>query len=122
VFKGEKRAGDVTIVFIADERMADLNFRFRRKNRTTDVLAFPLTEKSAPNGRVQGEIYISLDQARRQAREYGITLGEELKRLVVHGTLHLLGYDHHRRAEARRMRAKEEQYLSLGTTRRSSGA
>lgn len=111
ILKGEKRAGDITIVFITDERMADLNFRFRRKNRTTDVLAFPLNDKLAANGRVQGEIYIALDQARRQAKEYGATLAEELKRLVVHGTLHLLGYDHHRRAQARRMRDKEARYL-----------
>jgi rRNA maturation RNase YbeY len=58
-----------------------------------------------------GEIYISLEQARRQAREYKVTLKEELLRLATHGTLHLLGYDHKKKNQAKIMKAKEEKYL-----------
>jgi probable rRNA maturation factor len=59
-----------------------------------------------------GDIYVSLDQAKRQAAEYGISLKEETSRLVIHGLLHLLGYDHKDKKQAEKMREKEEAYLN----------
>ena len=62
---------------------------------------------------IVGEVYISVDTARRQAAEWRATLGDEILRLVCHGPLHLCGYDHHRAVDAVRMRRREEHFLAL---------
>jgi probable rRNA maturation factor len=88
---------DVSIAFVDDEAMKNLNRKFRHKNRTTDVLTFPADKSySDPNrtGRPLGDIVISLDQARRQAASEKHSLATELRYLIVHGMLHALGYDH----------------------------
>jgi probable rRNA maturation factor len=88
---------EVALAFVDDPTMTDLNRTFRRKHRTTDVLTFPADESdSDPQsaGRPLGEIVISLDQARRQARDEGHSLSTELRYLILHGILHALGYDH----------------------------
>ena len=94
--------GDVSVVVVSDRTMRGLNRRFRGRDRTTDVLAFPI-DAAAREGEPFGDIVIALPTARRQAREYGATLAEEMRRLAVHGALHLCGYDHHERKEAARM-------------------
>ena len=81
-------ASDVTIAFVDDEAMKNLNRKFRHKNKTTDVLTFP------SDGPHLGDIVISLDQARRQALTEKHALAVELRYLIVHGILHALGYDH----------------------------
>ena len=82
-------AADLAIAFVDDEAMAALNRRFRRKNKTTDVLTFP-----GDDGGHLGDVVISLDQARRQAASEGHSLAAEVRYLLVHGILHALGYDH----------------------------
>lgn len=74
--------GELSIAFVDDATMRGLNRKFRGKNKTTDVLTFP------------DEIVISLDQARRQAREEKHSLATEVRYLIAHGVLHALGYDH----------------------------
>jgi len=96
--------------------MRGLNLRWRGMDRRTDVLSFPLFSSSRefpPEGDFPlGDIVIDPDLARRQAKEQGIPLGEELRRLIVHGLLHLLGYDHEKDADgARRMRRRERGLL-----------
>jgi len=108
ILKGEKRKLPVNIVFSDDRHLRKLNYRFRGKRHPTDVLAFP----TDPDLYILGEIYISIDAARRQAREYKVTIGEEILRLVCHGTLHLCGYNHHRSTDTARMRKRENHYLS----------
>jgi len=110
VAEGERQPLNLQIIFTGDTVLRDLNHRYRHKDRTTDVLSFhiPGVPGLEPEG---GEIYISLPQARRQARRFRHSLEAELKRLVVHGTLHLLGFDHQRAAEARLMQARERHYL-----------
>jgi len=110
VVVGENANLDVQIIFAGDLLLRDLNRRYRRKNRTTDVLSFNIPGVTGLRAE-SGEIYISLPQARRQARSVRQPLACELERLVVHGTLHLLGFDHHRKAEAERMRQREHRYL-----------
>ncbi len=107
VLRGEKQKLSVNIVFSDDSALKDLNFRFRRRKRPTDVLSFA----GDPELDILGEIYISIDTARRQAREYGVTLRAEILRLVCHGTLHLCGYDHHEQCDGNKMRTREEKYL-----------
>lgn len=92
--------------------MRGLNARYRRIAHPTDVLAFASREAPQPMTPLLGDVVISLDTARRQAREAGSTLDREMVTLLIHGVLHLLGYDHERSArEARRMQKKERAIL-----------
>ena len=91
------------------DAMRELNRKFRHKNRTTDVLTFPLHEKGEKT--LSGEIYVNLDQARRQAREYRVSIREETARLVIHGALHLCGYLDATPAQKKRMTKKQEFYV-----------
>lgn len=81
--------GEVEILVAGDRELRALNRRFRRKDRPTDVLSFP----AADNG-LAGDIAISATTARRNARLFGHALADELKVLILHGILHLAGYDH----------------------------
>lgn len=97
-----------------DRRMKSLNQQYRGADRTTDVLSFPMWDKTLPaEGRVLlGDIVISAPKAALQARESGHPLTRELERLMVHGMLHLIGYDHERGPyHARKMQAKERGIL-----------
>jgi probable rRNA maturation factor len=107
---------EVSVLLLGDGAMRTLNRRYRGKDRTTDVLSFPLREGGFP--RVQhhllGDIVISIPAAARQAKAAGETLLDEIDRLLVHGFLHLLGYDHERGgAEARRMEARERRLRGM---------
>ncbi len=82
---------EVSVALLPDEEMRRLNREFLDKDRTTDVLAFTLGED---DGSTVGDVYLGYEQAQRQAKEVGASLREELARLVIHGTLHVLGFDH----------------------------
>ena len=101
--------GAVTIVFTDDAGIRDLNARFREMDRATDVLAFPLRDEDG----YLGDVIISLERARAQAPRFQNDPEAELARLIVHGVLHLLGYDHHRPQDGRRMKAAERRALAL---------
>jgi probable rRNA maturation factor len=90
-----KGAG-VTVVFVSDRVMRELNRRWRGKSGTTDVLSFPAGEDEFEGfeGATLGDVVISLEQAARQAAEQGLGFEEEVSQLVLHGVLHLCGYDH----------------------------
>lgn len=88
----EAKEGKINVALVDDHKIRELNKRFRRQDRATDVLSFIMNEDG-----VLGDIAISTEAARRQARRYGLSYRQELKRLVVHGTLHVLGFDHGRR-------------------------
>ena len=100
-------------MLLADDfALRELNRRWRRIDRATDVISFPYFVGTRGRTRlVAGDLAISMDRASDQARRYRVTLGRELARLVVHGTLHLVGHDHHRLAERRRMRSAEARAL-----------
>lgn len=106
------------VVITDDEAVRELNRRWRGMDRTTDVLSFSLQEGDAefppdPEGVIQlGEVIISLPQAQRQAERRGHSLRQEITLLTVHGILHLLGYDHERPAERKKMRVREAEILS----------
>jgi probable rRNA maturation factor len=94
----------MTVVLTDSRRIRRLNARFAGEDQVTDVLAFPAAippSRTAP--RYLGDVVIALPRARRQARHRGVPLPQELALLAVHGTLHLLGYNHARPAERRRM-------------------
>lgn len=116
---GAARAS-LSLLLVGDGTMRRLNCRYRRKDRTTDVLAFPMrhlrtrvTRHASPvTSSLLGDVVISVPQAARQAKRAGHTLDREITVLMIHGMLHLLGYDHERSArEARRMQRKERAVL-----------
>jgi probable rRNA maturation factor len=103
-------AGLVEIAVVSDEEIRRLNARYRAVRRRTDVLAFPLEEPDAALPLV-GQIVISADAARRQARGAGVSVALELDLLVTHGTLHLIGYDDRDPVEADLMHRREREIL-----------
>ena len=107
--------GDVAVALATDARVRTLNRQYRRKDQTTDVLAFP-SEHRVPSTehRMLGDIVISTGVARRQARDAGHSEQTELRVLALHGLLHLLGYDHHDRADRGRMARAEARLRSRG--------
>lgn len=108
--KLEEEITEVTIAFVDDDAMTELNQKFRRKAKTTDVLTFPADDsynEPSATGRPLGDIVISVDQARRQAAEEKHSLATEIRYLVLHGVLHALGYDHE--TDKGEMNALEEQ-------------
>ncbi len=104
--------GNVAVCFVTDARMQSLNQRYRGKRRSTDVLSFA-AERIVPGikGGIDkeiGDLFISTTYARREAHRRSISLNEEILRLIVHGTLHLLGYDHATETTEQRMFSIQE--------------
>jgi probable rRNA maturation factor len=101
-------AGEVSVTFLDDRGIEVLNREYFGKDRPTDVISFPLHEPGQP---LLGDIYVGYEEARRQAEELSIPLDEELLRLAIHGTLHLLGHQHpegDERAGSEMFRRQEE--------------
>jgi rRNA maturation RNase YbeY len=114
---GETRS-EVTVSLVDDPQIHRLNRIYRGADRATDVLAFAMREgvRSPGDDAVLGDVVISLETAARQARARGDTTAHEVRTLLVHGMLHLLGYDHERSARgARRMQAMERRLLGALT-------
>lgn len=118
---------EVGLVVTGDREVAELNQRYRGKQGTTDVLSFSQSDEpgsdedfvSAPDGlHSLGEVVVSYPQAERQAQEHGHSTEDEVTFLIVHGLLHLLGYDHEEETEATVMREQESAALAgLGIDR-----
>ena len=125
VLEGEGADADalLTVLVGDDEILRDLNRRFLGIDAPTDVLAFPDGEPLPGEPADLGDIAISLPTAARQADAHGHPLGAELAHLLVHGILHLCGYEHERGGEeAARMRAREESYLGDITGHAEAGS
>ncbi|OGP08411.1 MAG: rRNA maturation RNase YbeY [Deltaproteobacteria bacterium GWA2_45_12] len=96
------------LTFIDDPAIARLNLKFMKKKGATDVLSFPLDSKE-----LLGDIVVSLDTAKKQAKTFCISLKERVMFLVVHGFLHLLGYDHQTERDWKIMSKKERELMKL---------
>jgi len=94
---------ELSLALVGDSEIRKLNARYRKKDDATDVLSFPAAETLPGPIPVLGDVVISVDKARAQAKERGRTLIEELTTLLIHGILHLLGYDHERSARDARV-------------------
>lgn len=110
------RPAELSVVITGDEAIRELNRAYRGTDATTDVLSFSQAEGEAfavPDGETPhlGDVIISLETARRQADEHGLALQDEMAHLLVHGILHLLGYDHEDPDDERVMRAHEDAIL-----------
>jgi probable rRNA maturation factor len=96
------------IILCSDYYIKKLNASYRNKAYATDVLSFPFNEPD-----LLGEIYVSLQRVKVQARRFGISYDDELQRLLVHGFFHLIGYDHQTVKERDEMEQKEQQYFNV---------
>jgi probable rRNA maturation factor len=108
-----RKKHDIQVHLISDAKMARINEEYRSKQGATDVLSFAYRESAAPvfEHEPVGEVYIALQTAARQGKEYGHPLADELRILTVHGALHVMGYDHESTAEATTMRGAEAKIL-----------
>jgi len=106
VVKAENLIPPIDIVFCGDEWVRELNKTHRRLDKVTDVLSFHYGESD-----LLGEIYIALPQTRRQAPRWKNSYEKELRRVMVHGLLHLAGYDHATASERKSMRLREDFFL-----------
>ena len=108
---------EISILFIGDQGIRDLNQRFRGVDRSTDVLSFPQLFEGLPEisgALILGDVAISLETALRQTKKHGLSLEEELTLLLIHGILHLLGYDHEiSDHEEERMRKKTRELFTI---------
>jgi probable rRNA maturation factor len=108
IYRKERLAGSqkTHVIFCSNRSIRKLNAMFRNKDSATDVLSFNYDEKD-----LLGEIYISLQRAKTQAKEYKAAYNEEVVRLFIHGMCHLLGFDHENEKDKKRMQKKENEFL-----------
>ena len=108
---------EVDLLFVDNEAIREMNREYRDKDSATDVLSFPMYEADEEIDEEEeilfGDIVISLERAQEQCQEYGHSLEREVMYLLVHGLLHLAGYDHMEEEEKKEMRAQEEKLLAV---------
>ena len=104
-----RRLGQISIIFCSDNYILDINQRYLQHDYFTDIITFDYCE----DDRLSGDLFISVDSVRENAIEYGTSFNDELNRVMVHGILHLIGYDDHSDEDIKQMRSKENYYLSL---------
>jgi rRNA maturation RNase YbeY len=115
VLRGEKKKfSALSVVFVGHSTMRRINRVFLGHDYSTDVISFPLRDGWG----VDAELYINLDRAKTQARQYRVPFSHEVRRLLIHGTLHLLGYDDTTTAKRKRMQRQEEFHLTRLTQKR----
>ncbi|MCP8616898.1 rRNA maturation RNase YbeY [Salirhabdus salicampi] len=117
--EGVKEDGEVSITFVSDQQIQEINREYRHKDQPTDVISFAMQEEGDGEMPIYddkqpillGDIIISIERAKEQASDYGHTLERELGFLALHGFLHLLGYDHMSEEEEQEMFQKQEAIL-----------
>lgn len=97
------------IVFVSDEILKQLHYDFLNVKKNTDVITFNLSD----NYNIEGEVYISIDRVKDQAQDYNVSLMNEVARLVIHGCLHLAGYDDLQSDQREIMKQKENYYVNM---------
>lgn len=104
-----RRLGDISIIFCSDNYILDINHKYLEHDYFTDIITFDYCE----GDRISGDLFISVDSVKENSLEYGDGFADELNRVIVHGILHLIGYDDHTDEDISMMRKKENYYLSL---------
>lgn len=114
-FEGQSEQTELSVVFCDDDFIQKLNDQYLGKNRPTDVLSFPMEEDDFDNDvKMLGDVVISIETAERQAAKMRHSIGHEVVFLLIHGLLHLIGYDHAtNKTEMNRMRQREETICRL---------
>jgi len=106
----KKKLGELTYIFCSDDYLLEINRQFLQHDYYTDIITFNLAE---PGQAIQGEVYISIDRVRDNAKQYNSSINRELHRVILHGALHLCGYKDKKKEEEARMRKMEDKYLNL---------
>lgn len=106
---GDKE-GEISVVFLPDEAIQGINRSFLKHDYPTDVIAFNLEDN--PGEVLDGEVYIGFEQARMHAKEYGVSYREEIHRLIIHGVLHLCGWEDDTPPKKRKMAVRENYFLT----------
>ena len=101
--------GDINIIFCSDNYFLDVIMRYLQHDYFTDIITFDYCEGK----KLSGDLFISIDSVRENALAYGAEFDEELHRVMVHGLLHLIGYDDHTPEEEKQIHEKEDYYLKL---------
>lgn len=104
-----RRLGDISIIFCSDNYILDVNMKYLQHDYFTDIITFDYCE----GDRLSGDLFISVDSVRENSEFYETEFEEELNRVIVHGLLHLIGYDDHTEKDKKVMREKENYYLSF---------
>lgn len=104
-----RRIGDLNIIFCSDNYILDINQKYLQHDYFTDIITFDYCE----GDKLSGDLFISVDSVKENSLEYSTEFPEELDRVIVHGLLHLIGYDDHTDEDIAMMRKKENYYLSL---------
>ena len=104
-----RRIGNINIIFCSDNYILNMNVKYLGHDYFTDIITFDYCEGDV----LSGDLFISVDSVRENASFYGVEFIDELHRVIVHGILHLIGYDDHSEEEIKVMRSKENYYLSL---------
>lgn len=103
-----KRLGEIAVIFCSDPYILEVNLHYLQHDYYTDIITFDYCE----GNRLSGDLFISVDSVRENATFYGSEFADELNRVIVHGLLHLIGYDDHTEEDIAMMRSKENYYLS----------
>ncbi|SKC59745.1 rRNA maturation RNase YbeY [Bacteroidales bacterium WCE2004] len=104
-----RRLGAINIIFCSDRYILDVNMKYLQHDYFTDIITFDYCEKDV----LSGDLFISIDSVRENALFYGTEFENELNRVMVHGLLHLIGYDDHTEEDIAEMRRKENYYLDM---------
>lgn len=109
ITKESLELGDLSFVFCSDDFLHEMNLEYLEHDTLTDIITFDYRE----GGVLSGEIYISTDRVEENAKEFSVSFKEELHRVMIHGVLHICGYDDLSDTEEKQMRAKEDWALAL---------
>lgn len=104
-----RRIGNISIIFCSDNYVLEINQKYLQHDYFTDIITFDYCE----GDRLSGDLFISVDSVRENSVEFGTEFKGELNRVIIHGLLHLVGYDDHTEKDIKLMRSKENYYLSL---------
>ena len=104
-----RKLGDISVIFCSDPYILDVNKKYLQHDYYTDIITFDYCEGKT----LSGDLFISIDSVRENAHEYGAEFDDELHRVMVHGLLHLIGYDDHTPEEEKTIHEKEDYYLKL---------
>lgn len=104
-----RKIGDINVIFCSDNYILDVNMKYLQHDYFTDIITFDYCEGKV----LSGDLFISVDSVLENSIEFGTDFEEELHRVIVHGVLHLIGYDDHTDEDKKVMRQKEDYYLQM---------